>query len=54
MYCLHTAHRLPTIKIIPEVKLPKPKIYSMTPRKLREYIDKNLSRGFIQPVKSPV
>lgn len=39
------------IKIIPGAKLPKPKMYSMTPGKLREYIDKNLARGFIQPAK---
>lgn len=43
------------IKIMPGAKLPESKIYLMTHReteKLRVFIDKNLSRGFIQPVKS--
>ncbi|XP_015675177.1 inter-alpha-trypsin inhibitor heavy chain H4-like [Protobothrops mucrosquamatus] len=50
----HRANGCP-IEILPGAKLPKPKMYSMTPRKLkklREYIDKNLARGFIQPGKS--
>lgn len=44
-----------TIEFMPGAKLPKPKIYSMTPREmdeLRKYIDTNLARGFIQPAKS--
>lgn len=43
------------IEILPGVKLPKPKIYSMTPREmeeLRSFLDKNLARGFTQPAKS--
>lgn len=43
------------IEILPGVKLSKPKMYSMTPRELRElrdYIDKNVVRGFIQVAKS--
>lgn len=35
-------------------QLPKPKLYSMTPRELEElmaFTDKNLTRGFIQPAK---
>lgn len=45
------------IKILPGAKLPKPKVYYMTPKemeKLRNYISKNLARGFIQPAKSHV
>lgn len=37
------------------MKLPKLKMYSMTPKEmeeLRKYIDKNLARGFIQLAKS--
>lgn len=44
-----------TIELISGAKLPKPRIYSMTPRELseiRDYIDKNLARGFIQPSRS--
>lgn len=43
------------IKLIPGVKLPKPHMYTMTPREVEElhkYIDKNLARGFIQPSRS--
>lgn len=43
------------IKIIPGPELPKPKLYSMTHQELEElqiFLDKNLARGFIQPVKS--
>ncbi|ETE57834.1 hypothetical protein L345_16448, partial [Ophiophagus hannah] len=42
------------IEIIPGAKLPKPKMYVMTPREMQEmhkYIDKNLARGFIEPAK---
>ncbi|XP_070790259.1 vomeronasal type-2 receptor 116-like [Pituophis catenifer annectens] len=42
------------IEIIPAAKLPKPKLYAMTPREMQEmdnYIDKNLQRGFIEPAK---
>ncbi|XP_060545015.1 retrotransposon-derived protein PEG10 isoform X5 [Pantherophis guttatus] len=42
------------IKIIPGAKLPKPKLYAMTPREMQEmwnYIDKNLQRGFIERAK---
>lgn len=38
------------IEIASGAKLPKPKLYSMTPRELNEFskfIDKNLTRGFI-------
>ncbi|XP_060539018.1 uncharacterized protein LOC132709560 [Pantherophis guttatus] len=45
------------IEIIPGAKLPKPKMYAMTPREMqemRDYIDKNLQRGFIEPVKPRV
>lgn len=44
-------------EFIPGAKLPKPNIYSMTPkemRELREYIDMNLAQEFIQPAKSRV
>lgn len=42
------------IEILPGTKLPKPRHYSMTPRELEfhAFIDKNLARGCIQPVKS--
>lgn len=43
------------IKSLPEVKLPKPKMFSMMLRKMEElwgFIDKSLARGFLQPVKS--
>lgn len=46
-----------TIEILPGAKFPKPKMYSMTPRdlkELRDFIDKNLARGFIQAAKSHV
>lgn len=42
-------------EILPGAKLPKPKLYLMTPRELEELrvlIDKKLARGFIQLVKS--
>lgn len=42
---------------MPGVKLPKPKMYSMTPKEMKElqkYIDTNLATGFIQPAKSRV
>lgn len=42
------------IEILPWAKLSKPKMDSMTWRELDafgEFIDKNLARGFIQPVK---
>lgn len=42
------------IEILPEAKLPKPKMYSITPKELRVYTDKNLMRGFIQAAKSQV
>lgn len=43
------------IELLPEAKLPKPHMYSMTQKVLKElrfYIDKNLARGFIQPSRS--
>lgn len=43
------------IEIPPGAKLPKPKMYSMTPREgeeLRSFMDKNLDRDFIQLAKS--
>lgn len=45
------------IEILPGARLPKPKMYSMTPKKLDEmqrYIEKNLARGFIQPARSHI
>lgn len=42
-----------SIKILPEAKLTKPKIYSMTPKELEElriFIDKNMKQGFLQLV----
>lgn len=50
-------HRLTNcaIELIPGAKLPKLRMYSMTPKeleKLRSYIDKNLARGFIRPSRS--
>lgn len=39
------------IEIVPGAKLPKPKLYSMTPRELVElckFIDKNVAQGFTQ------
>ncbi|KAK9395714.1 hypothetical protein NXF25_019075 [Crotalus adamanteus] len=45
------------IDILPGAKLPKPRMYPMTPRELEElhqYIDKNLARGFIQPARSRI
>lgn len=39
------------IEILPGAKLPKPKLYSMSPRELEElqaFIDKNLTWGFIE------
>lgn len=38
------------IELIPEAELPKPRMYSMMQKEmgeLRQYIDKNLTRGFI-------
>lgn len=43
------------IEILPGVKLPKLKMYSMAPKEmmeLRGYINKNLARRFIQVEKS--
>lgn len=43
------------IEFIPGAKLPKPRMYSMTQKELtelRQYIDKNLARGFIKPSRS--
>lgn len=43
------------IEILPRAKLPKLKMYSMAPKEmkeLRDYIYKNLARGFIQAAKS--
>lgn len=40
------------IELLPGAKLPKSRMYAMTPREVEElhkYKDKNLSRGFIQP-----
>lgn len=40
-----------SIEILPEAKLPKPKLYSMTPKELEKlcsFIDENLEWGFIQ------
>lgn len=45
------------MEILPGAKLPKPKLYSMTPWELDElhaFIDKNLECGFIQPARSKV
>ncbi|KAK9402189.1 hypothetical protein NXF25_010545 [Crotalus adamanteus] len=45
------------IDIIPGAKLPKPRMYPMSPKELEElrrYIDKNLGRGFIQPARSRI
>lgn len=45
------------IEILPGVKLPKPKIYPMSPRELeemRKFVDKNLQRGFIEPARPRV
>lgn len=45
------------IEFLPGTKLPKLKLYSMTPRELKElrlFIDKKLARGFIQPARSRV
>lgn len=42
------------IEIVPGAKLPKLKLYSVTPREpeeLRLFIDKNLAQGFIQPAQ---
>lgn len=42
------------IEIMPGAKLPKLKMYKMTPREMEElwaFIHKNLARGFIQPAK---
>lgn len=43
------------IELIPGAPLPKPRMYFMLPREiheLRQYRDKNLARGFIQPSRS--
>ncbi|KAK9401814.1 hypothetical protein NXF25_010170 [Crotalus adamanteus] len=45
------------IQLLPGVKLPKPRMYAMTPtevQELRRYIDQNLARGFIQPARSRI
>uniref|UniRef100_A0A803TR04 Gypsy retrotransposon integrase-like protein 1 n=1 Tax=Anolis carolinensis TaxID=28377 RepID=A0A803TR04_ANOCA len=45
------------IEIDPNAKLPKPKLYAMSEpekRALREFIDKNIERGFIKPSQSPM
>ncbi|KAK9395798.1 hypothetical protein NXF25_019159 [Crotalus adamanteus] len=45
------------IDIIPGAKLPKPRMYPMSPKELEElrrYIDKNLGCGFIQPARSRI
>ncbi|XP_039215403.1 uncharacterized protein LOC120315311 [Crotalus tigris] len=45
------------IELLPGVKLPKPRMYAMTPtevQELRRYIDQNLARGFIQPARSRI
>lgn len=45
------------IELVPGVKLPKPRMYSMTPaemQEMRKYIDKNLARGFIKPSRSRI
>ncbi|XP_039182443.1 vomeronasal type-2 receptor 26-like [Crotalus tigris] len=45
------------VDILPGAKLPKPRMYTMTPRELedlRRYIDQNLAWGFIQPAQSRV
>ncbi|KAK9410979.1 hypothetical protein NXF25_002154 [Crotalus adamanteus] len=45
------------IDIIPGAKLPKPRMYPMSPKELgelRRYIDKNLGHGFIQPARSRI
>lgn len=47
-------HRDCSIEILPGARLPKPKLYLMTPCELEElhvFIDKNLKHGFIQPVR---
>ncbi|XP_042299927.1 uncharacterized protein LOC121917880, partial [Sceloporus undulatus] len=44
------------IELNPGVAPPKPKMYPMTPREmstLKEFIEKNLARGFIRPSSSP-
>ncbi|XP_015272232.1 PREDICTED: RNA-directed DNA polymerase homolog, partial [Gekko japonicus] len=44
------------IELLPDCKLPKGKIYAMGPAEkveLRNFIDKNLARGFIRPASSP-
>lgn len=44
-----------TIEIVPGAKLPKLKLYSMMPREMEElqaFVNKNLTRGFIQLAKS--
>ncbi|XP_013921040.1 PREDICTED: RNA-directed DNA polymerase homolog [Thamnophis sirtalis] len=46
-----------TIEILPGIALPKPQIYSMSPKemeKMRKFIDKNLQRGFIEPARLKV
>lgn len=43
-----------SIEILPGAKLPKPRLYSMTTRELKElcsFIDKNLKRGFMKPAR---
>lgn len=45
-----------TIKLLPDYRLPKGKLYSMNPNKreeLHKFIDKNLERGFIHLTNSP-
>ncbi|KAK9391826.1 hypothetical protein NXF25_017413 [Crotalus adamanteus] len=45
------------IDIVPGARLPKPRMYPMSPKELEElrrYIDKNLERGFIQPARSRI
>ncbi|KAK9400665.1 hypothetical protein NXF25_011379 [Crotalus adamanteus] len=45
------------IELIPGAKLPKPRMYPMTfteLKEMREYINKNLARGFIEPARSKI
>ncbi|KAM3831705.1 sperm-tail PG-rich repeat-containing protein 2 [Vipera latastei] len=50
-------HRLndSTIELLPGAKLPRPKMYAMTPlemEELQQYVNNNLARGFIEWAKS--
>lgn len=51
----HHIEQQTAIELVPGAKLPKPRMYSITPKELeelRKYKDRNLARGFIQPSRS--